>query len=135
MAIKKKQAKAKQVKKSKRSDFIANDAAIEEAFMRLFVAKKRKPTWEEVAKDVNVDEKTIRNHFKSTDIADRMEQYRMGTGRVMAKLFIDATTGKDVQSKRLWLETVEGLGSKKEIKITEVTAPKIIIPGDESAGS
>jgi hypothetical protein len=112
-------------KRKKRADAIINDALIEEAFTKIFVQKKRKPTWPEVAKEVNLDEKTIRRHFQKVDLNMRMQEYRMGTGKVMAKTFIQATTGKDVHHKRLWFEIVEGLGKKKEVDFTGASEVQI----------
>lgn len=109
--------------KKRNSNWIINDAMIEETFTKLFVSKKRKPTWQEVAKALKKNEKTIRRHFEEIGFDERMKEYRMGTSKVMSKLFVDATTGKDVHHKRLWFEIVEGLGKKKEIDFTSGGAP------------
>ena len=121
-AVKKEPGKAK-----RRMDWKLNDDMIEETFIKLMMKNNKKPSYEAVAKELNLNVMTVKRHVGNMDFQERFLIYRLGTPKVIMNLLKQAATGRNHQMVRMWLELFEGLGEKKKVDITS-NGNEIIIP-------
>lgn len=94
---------------NKRSTWDFNNEAICESFMRLMKKNKRFPTYAGIAKDVGLNERTIRRHFEKGDIlGSQIKKIKMLQDQSIITVAMKAIAGEDVQWNKLLHEIASG---------------------------
>jgi len=115
----------------KRKDWQINDGKIMDAFSTILIRTQKKPTYQQLSDESGLDISTIYRHFASMDFNKRFEEYRFGTGAVVANLFKQCVTGKNFKMMELWLKTFELPYITKRTDIT-TNGKEISVPVNNS---
>lgn len=103
------------MEKKKRIDFQSNQAKIQEAFVKFFSKKKRRPTICELAEYSGLSEKTVFRHLKKLGLPKFVETYKILTDNVLMALYSSAKAGKAPEVK-LWMQLIEGWNETTGVK-------------------
>ena len=113
------------MEKKQRIDFEFNQAKIQEAFIKFFSKKKRRPTISELAEYSGLSEKTIFRHLKKLGIQEFLDTYKVLTDNVIMSLYNSTKDGKAAEVK-LWMQIVEGWKETTGVKHSgEIKVEKI----------
>jgi hypothetical protein len=114
--VKKKAAKPKVPER--RNDYMINDELISMTFTKLWLQHKKVPSYEDIARELNINVSTVKRHVKDMNFDERFQKFRCVSDQVIMNVFKNASTGKNARFAEMWLELFEGLGKKKEVKLT-----------------
>lgn len=123
----KRKPKTKPAIPPRRSDWVVNDELITATYTRLLFTKVEVPSYEDIAAELKIDVSTVKRHIKEMDMEERLKKFQMATGRVLQNVFKKAL-GKNPHWARLWMESVEGIGSKKKVEVTGANGKDFPIP-------
>src|SRR5690349_16921497 len=98
-----------------RMDWQNNDELISAKFSELLLRHQKIPSYEDIARALNMNVITIKRHVKKMDFKERFQKMRVLSDKVILNVFKNAATGKNHQFARMWLELFEELGTKKKI--------------------
>jgi DNA-binding CsgD family transcriptional regulator len=97
----------------KRIDWEINNELISKEFFEVLIKKQKMPTYVEIAKKLNMNERTVRRHFADTKMFDDMKTRMQAVKeKVLLTLSVKAIKGESHHFVRLFFEVVDGLGNK-----------------------
>jgi len=80
--------------------------------------KQKLPSYEDIARELNVNVSTVKRHVSEMDFKERFIRFRCASDKVIMNLFKQAATGRNDKMIRMWLELFEELGAKKKVEVT-----------------
>lgn len=96
-----------------------NHELICEAFFSYVLKYKKYPTYTKLAKQTNLNEKTIRRHLQDTDtFGDLKLKLKAMSERSLITIGIKAVKGESVAWSKLFHEIVDGVGGDRSNTIT-----------------
>lgn len=108
-----------------RADWEMNNELISEAFFNYVLRQKKFPTYAQIAKAVNLNEKTVRRHFTETDMfQDMKSKLNALKNKALMTLAMKAIKGESHHWSRLFFEVTD------EVKKPNETGTTIIIQGN-----
>jgi hypothetical protein len=96
-------------KKRRKVDAEINEVLIVEAILKIVKEKKRAPTVEEIANEVNLSARAITEHYKNLSFEPSSSYLRALTPEVILSIAQSARKGSSA-SQKLWLQFMEGWG-------------------------
>lgn len=108
----------KPVTEQRRNDYQINDELISLTFTKLWLQHKKVPSYEDIARELNINVSTVKRHVKDINFDERFQKFRCVSDQVIMNVFKNASTGNNARFAEMWLELFEGLGKKKEVKLT-----------------
>lgn len=87
-------------------------------YTELFIRLQKLPSYEAVARELEINVSTVKRHVQEMDFEERFRSFRCMSGMVLNNVLKQAATGKNDKFAKMWLELFEGLGAKKKLEVT-----------------
>jgi len=105
-------------KKVKKIDARQNFQIISSEYMRILMSESRHPSYDEIAKKLNLNKSTIQRHIRSEMFKELLNEFQAYTPDMMIKLTKKAQNMKFFNFTKLWFELVHDLGMKTKVEHT-----------------
>ena len=105
----------KVVKSCKNTTWDYNHSIIRDSYVKLIKNFKRKPTYDEVSKDINLSINTIKKHIDELKFEPLKHPSRILTEDVILAIANSAQEGSSA-SQKLWMQICEGWSERQIIK-------------------
>ena len=100
-----------EIKRNK--DWEVNNELISEAFFKSILKNKKFPTYQAIARELNLSEKTVRRHLQDTDMFEDLKvKMRAIKNKAMLTLAVKAIKGESHHWTRLFFEVTDEIKSK-----------------------
>lgn len=94
-------------------DWEVNNELISEAFFKSILKNKKFPTYQAIARELNLSEKTVRRHLQDTDMFEDLKvKMRAIKNKAMLTLAVKAIKGESHHWTRLFFEVTDEIKSK-----------------------
>lgn len=102
----------KLAKNCKNNTWELNHAIIRDCYVKLIGNLKRKPTYDEVSKDINLSVNTIKKHIDTLQFDPQKHPLRILSDNVLMAIYDSAIKG-NTGSQKLWMQLCEGWSEKQ----------------------
>ena len=124
--IRKKQRRNVKPDDKRRTDWEINNELISEAFFSAVVRKKKFPTYESLARQLKLDEKTIRRHLQDDEMfQDLKVKLRALKNKALLTLAIKAIKGDSHHWSRLFFEVTDEVKDKDQNITININGKKV----------
>ena len=97
----------------RKKDWEVNNELISEAFFKSILKNKKFPTYQAIARELNLSEKTVRRHLHDTDMFEDLKvKMRAIKNKAMLTLAVKAIKGESHHWTRLFFEVTDEIKSK-----------------------
>lgn len=120
-------------RKIRRSDWEANQALVQETYVRLMAEKKRAPTSREVAAETGLHFTRVAEHVRAFDWKKFTNRSNLAilvpavVGRLAEKILLGALTDVRAREVKLFLEIMVGYRSPSDNDLPKGEMPDVII--------
>lgn len=116
------------VEEEKRSVWERNNAVISEVYLNYIKSYKKFPSYAEIARRVNLNERTVRRHFeKAATLGDQTQKIKELRDQSLITIGLKAINGTSVHWSRLFHElagdVIGGRGASATVKTTTPQTP------------
>lgn len=110
----------------KRKDWEINNELISEAFFSSVLKNKKFPTYTALAKQLGMNECTIRRHLKDEDMFDELKvKLRALKNKALLTVAIKAIKGDDVNWAKLFFEVTDEVKDKESSITININGKKV----------
>ena len=97
----------------RKKDWEVNNELISEAFFKSILKNKKFPTYQAIARELNLSEKTVRRHLQDTDMFEDLKvKMRAIKNKAMLTLAVKAIKGESHHWTRLFFEVTDEIKAK-----------------------